>query len=356
MTAHRPYIVTGNVVNVTNDYFVQEVLSVFTTLSQGTKPKERNFLIAGKGVCMCFFDDVLERTMTQAFLHLEVPTLAQTDLTVNLWDRASSGLALTAPWSKPEYVSNPNAVDARGDSSFIGVYVRGEDTLTLYDRDSQTAYFWTRDAEALPRWVVAAPLRTLLHWFLADEDVHLIHGAAVAHEGKGALLTAPGGSGKSTTALTCLLSGMQYLADDYVSVRNGKRAEIYSLFSSVKVSPQYVRSFDTLAAHAWNTEGEKSIVFLSQLFPKQLIERVSLSVILVPVLAGGEKTVIMPTSKASALFAIAPTTLFQLPLARTKNLASFRNLVEHTPCYRMELSRDSQEASAVLKEFLTRIT
>ena len=43
-----------------------------------------------------------------------------------------------------------------------------------------------------------------------------VHGAVVGVGGRGVLLAAPSGSGKSTLAASCLLAGMDYVADDYV--------------------------------------------------------------------------------------------------------------------------------------------
>jgi len=64
-----------------------------------------------------------------------------------------------------------------------------------------------------------------------------MHGAAVSLNGKSILLTAKGGSGKSTTALSCFFAGMSYLGDDYVTVKSGDVITTHSIYSSTKLFP-----------------------------------------------------------------------------------------------------------------------
>ena len=88
-----------------------------------------------------------------------------------------------------------------------GVQVlHGPDTLLLLD--GNRGAFWARDAEALPRWETAAPLRTLLRWALREHGLHLVHGAAVVGARGAALLAGRSGAGKSTTALAAAEAGL----------------------------------------------------------------------------------------------------------------------------------------------------
>ena len=89
---------------------------------------------------------------------------------------------------------------------------------TLLDGDRGA--FWARDAEALPRWETAAPLRTLLRWALRS-GLHLVHAAAVVGARGAALLAGASGAGKSTTALAAAQAGLGYVGDDYCAVELG---------------------------------------------------------------------------------------------------------------------------------------
>ena len=101
------------------------------------------------------------------------------------------------------------------------------DTLTLLDGDRGA--FWVRDAEALPRWETAAPLRTPLRWLLRERGLHAVHGAVVVGRRGAALLAGPSGAGKSTTAIAAAEAGLGYVGDDYCAVELGTPPRAHAL-------------------------------------------------------------------------------------------------------------------------------
>ena len=222
----------------------------------------------------------------------------------------------------------------------------------MYDEAQKTAYFWVHDAQALPSWVAAAPFRTLLHWFLSEHDIHLMHGAVVSIGDDAVLLSARGGSGKSTTALACLQSGMTYLGDDYVAVQSGATLHAHSLYHSLKVTPRYMSLFSETLSQPWGNAGDKSIVFVAPLFPQRIRRSATLKAIFVPTIAHASVTRLTPASKAQALLALLPTTLLQLPLAKSGTANQLRDLVLQTPCFTLTLSDDPKEVAVTINQFL----
>ena len=182
---------------------------------------------------------------------------------------------------------------------------------------------------------------------LGERDIHLIHGAIVGEPDKTVLLTAKGGSGKSTTALACLRIGMSYLADDYGAIKRGDAPYAYSLYNSIKVAPYHGIDFDP--AHVWNIEGEKSVVFLSSLFPNQVVHSAPLKGIMIPKITHSETTKIVPATKAEAMLALLPTTLFQLPMAESDKMQLLSSIIAALPCYTVELGKDSLEAARTIQ-------
>jgi hypothetical protein len=270
-----------------------------------------------------------------------------------VWDSVGTGTNFAPSGSDPRYVFNQQVDTKRTTTEgFLGVYMHEEESLSLYDPDKKTAYFWTYDAQSVLYYVGAAPMRTLLHWFLSESDIHLMHGAVVGTAHGSVLLSARGGSGKSTTALACLYTGMQYLADDYVAIGLGEQINAYSLYNSVKISRKEMHRAPALREHVWNTQGEKSVVFLDTLFPEQIVQSSPLRAICIPVITHTEKTVIVPASKAQAMLALLPTTLFQLPLADTDKIGSLKKIIARLPCYFLNLGRDSMEAAGVIRAFI----
>ncbi len=242
--------------------------------------------------------------------------------------------------------------------AFLGVCIYGENTINIYDRTTATAYFWIHDAGMLPDWIVAAPLRTIFNWFLSEHHIHLMHGAVIGTTAGALLLTAKGGSGKSTTALTSVLAGMNYLSDDYVGVGLSERITAHSLYNSAKITADALYRFPELETQfkAPQTAGEKSIVFLSSIFPEQIKSYSPLRAIMIPRIskAHDQDTVtrITPATKIQALLAILPTTLFQLPLAGLDQVPQLRTIIDRTPCYFLELGSDISTIPAILKAHL----
>jgi hypothetical protein len=198
-----------------------------------------------------------------------------------------------------------------------------------------------------------------LNWFLSKEGVHLMHGAAVSFNGKSILLTAKGGTGKSTTALSCFFAGMSYLGDDYVTVKSGNVITAHSIFNSTKLFPQsFYDTFPLLKDRIWNENGtdkenEKVTVFLSELYPQQVIREAPLQAIMIPVIKNVEETKIVPASKVQTMISILPATLFQLSLTKSDKMAELRSIVERTPCYFLELGYNLNGVAEIIKSFLT---
>lgn len=343
-------ILTANYVRPTDAYIAEVFMPAFETVASQIPCVERRYRIANKGVRVRFYSNGLMERLTQALAHLQDLSLSGTDdLTIDVWDSASSGSMLTPPWRTTRH-HFPQEVQAQrpDDATMLAVYVHGEESLSVYDPVTHHAWYWVSAAENLPSWVSAAPFRTLFSWFLSSHAVHLVHGAVVAEGGKAALLAARGGSGKSTTALACALAGMEYLADDYAGIGLGTDIVVHSLYASVKIVPERASAFPALFASVQAGETEKQITFLSD--SARMGNSAKLAAIFIPVVRRLAKTRIVPASKAEAMLALVPTTLFQLPLGEADKIATFAEIVRRTPCYRVELGLDPAEAAQTLRE------
>lgn len=340
--------------NIRRDYLEKVFVPTFKPVLSAHPTVDATYKIANKTIRICAYTPQFEEFATSAFSHLTVRYSEEPDLTIHLLDSASTGVQLNGPWTHPDYGDQEVPDSAKeADPTFQGVYVRGENILHLYDISSKTAYFWVEDSRDLPKWMYAAPLRTILHWFFSHYGIHFVHGAAVGTENGAVLLTAMGGSGKSTTALSCLASGMDYIGDDYVLVEQNT---VHSLYNSVKIVPEQLSNFPDFRPDVWNRKGlengesDKAILFLSKLFPNQLKKGSSLSAILIPRIA--TKTKIIPATKLEAMLALLPTTLFQLPLAPTSKTSSLTGIIGKTPCYILELGPEVRTVPETIRAFL----
>ncbi len=340
---------TRNFLGISASYFEKEFLPTFTRVSARTSPQEVQYEIAGVKISLRFFCEQLAERLMPAFAHLPKFSGAP-DIVVNLVD--GSIMPLMPPWSRADFLQSGADVSLNR-SSFRGVYISGEESLNFYDAESRVAYFWTNDVGALPGWVVGAPLRAILHWVLSSRDIQLVHAAAVGRGDETVLLTAKSGSGKSTTALSCVLSGMTYLGDDYVGVTAGANDLVaHSLYDSAKMTPNTQKMFPEYAEGVVtvpSVDDRKSVVYLSQIFPERVRTVSSVRAILIPSIdSAAEASFLIPARKHEALRALAPTVLFQLPGAGTMLLGRLAEIVSCVPSYHLRLGSDVRAIPSVI--------
>ncbi len=112
-------------------------------------------------------------------------------------------------------------------------------TLQLFDPSAGLCIVMIDSLKRLPAWAFAAPLRIPLALILRKHGVFFVHGAAVGTADGAVLITGNGGSGKSTTALSCYRAGLPLLGDDYVAIkmpcRSGQMPSVHNIYSSLKI-------------------------------------------------------------------------------------------------------------------------
>lgn len=333
-------IQTTNYICIKELYYREVIIPVTKSLEQEIVPVEKYYNFANKIFLFKFYSTVLESKLHDAIIHNQIDKQEAVDYTIHLWDTKESGVDFIPPWPNPDYVSEKVTDATRTDSEFFkGIYMGGEESLSLFDATTNEGFFWTYDSSTLPTWVDAAPIRTILHWILSLSNTHLVHGAAVGSNGRAVFLGARGGSGKSTTALSCFNLGMDYLADDYTAIEITEKGAIaHSLYNSVKIIEK--------------VDEEKVVTFLSKRAPQQIKRNAPMAAILVPKIAHRKKTTFVPASKTEVLLALLPTTIFQLPLADSDKVKSLGEIINKTPCYFLELSEDRNEVAKTIKNFL----
>lgn len=314
----------------------------------------RSYALAGSTVRVTFAGLPLAERLGRAFSHALLPDHhGAADLDVHVWDSASSRLPPPAH-VLPEI--HADGLVAADEPLLLAGFVSKEDTLNLIDFEHRRAYFWLPSLEAIPGWVTAAPLRHILQWFFARRGVHLMHGAAVGRPGGALLITARGGSGKSTTALAAAAAGLSYLADDYVAVRNGAPPEAHCLFNSAKLTDASLAMLPDYARFIRERDvGDrlKSVIFMAEAMPEVMLSSAPLVGIAVPVIDRSERTFLEPADAKSAFLALAPSSMLHGSLTGGAELMrALRTLVASLPCYRLVLGRDPAEIADALGAFL----
>ncbi len=301
------------------------------------------YRIGGTTVRLQFAGAALVRWLTPALEHLRVPEGGAPDLTLCLWDTQSTGTAMVPPPCKRDCFTDRGDLWGFGSPRIKTAFHWIESSVNLLDLDTHTGIYWVQTAEQLPFWVHASPLRTLLHWWMEKNGCQLLHAAAVGTGDGAVLITGKGGVGKSTTALSCLQAGFQYLGDDYVVARLEPSPSVLSLYSTAKLDAGHVVNFPALAHlidNAGKLDREKAVLFLQPSLGGQIVREMPLKAILTPRIAGRPDTSFSEISRWEIQRAMSFTTLSQLPCVGRHTHEYISRLIGALPRCRVELGTD----------------
>jgi hypothetical protein len=327
--------------------------------------KRRHLKIAGHDVVFQFSNDATADAMTAALAHLEVniPAASAARFTVSMWDGAMPPrnhvlraylYTLTNWWFS--YTGKRGELIDLHSAELLATYIPHTRLMCVVDLAHNRAFYWKSDTEPLPYYETTSPFRSLLHGWMRSQSCYFIHGAAVGYAEGGVMLVGKGGSGKSTSALSCLESSLNYAGDDYCIV-SGDQAhgfDVHSLYCTAKlVESKNLEAFPAIAGNVINpvrVADEK--VALSLRKSSKLLKQFPLRAILVPVITGGLTSSIVPCSPHEAVMAIAPTTLSQLPFSGSDELRFMGNLARAVPTYRLLLGTQLDAVPTVIEALL----
>lgn len=361
-----------------DDQIEADQLAFFDMLRQGferaagrTDIIEQDILLAGFRVRLRFAGPALMPRILPALAHLANEPDGEPDFRIALFDSLSSGTRL--PFLAKHYVDllrlrwwehleGRREIRGLNGQRIRSVFHLGPDILSLLDTERDEAIYWIEDATAIPYYETGYPLTVLLNWWLAGRGRYFVHAATIGRPDGGVLLTGKGGSGKSTTTLACLFSGLGIVGDDYAVV-DPAGAYAWSLYNSIKLKSlrdvgrfpgiaELVSNLARVQAEADSEDGEKALIFLHQHFPQRLLPGLPLKAILVPRIHAQAETRITPASAALAFKALAPSTLFQLPGNAREAFQGLASLVRQVPTYEIALGHDIDAIPATIERFL----
>jgi len=279
------------------------------------------------------------------------------DLTISLWDSASSAVPLPdIPWMGAPEDEEPRTIRVARGHDLRMSYRASEHELVALDDRTNEAFLWMPGPDRVSIHVRGAPFLVILHWWMRSRGVHPIHGGAVGGSGGGVLLVGRGGSGKSTTAVSCLLDGMSYASDDYVAlVGSGNAPAALSMYCTAKLDPAQAARFPELqpAIRTGSPADEKVLAFVEGFMPDRVIDGFPIRAILAPKVTGATSTTVQRLRPAETLTALAPSTLLGgLPLPDPTAFAAMAEAVRRVPGFRLDLGSDLSTIAPTVRDVL----
>jgi hypothetical protein len=337
-----------------------ELRADFEQAARAAGVTERRLELAGRAVSIRFAGSAAADALAAAFSHLDAAPGDEAALTLRVWDSATAavGRPSLAPRRQPRGEREHTGAGPSyfyEDASFRALHQPAIDALSVLNADADSGWFWVPDAGGLPYWEYTAPFRHLLNWWLGSRGHRYVHGAAVGMASGGVLLVGPGGSGKSTTALSVLAEGrLRFAGDDYVAVGRDGEPFIHSLYSSAKVHRADVQRLPHLAPALEREEPTqaKVVVDVAKLFPDRCIAGFPLRAVVVPRITDRRAARVVPGTHAAALRALAPSTIFQLHPPEPDALARMADLIRTVPTFSLELGTAAQTIPPALVDLL----
>ncbi|MGC2183810.1 MAG: hypothetical protein WA637_11050 [Terriglobales bacterium] len=334
--------------------FFETALDIFEQASAG-RLIEHRYRVGGKAVLMRFAGPAMARPFSRAIDHLSDPFTGEPDLTVHFFDDRSTGATMPpAPWA-PECHGQRGVIHGYNDDRFFTTYEIGIDILQMFDAGQNRAIYWVRDYEWIPYWENSFPMRSILHWRFRNEPLQAVHAGAVGTASGGVLIAGKSGSGKSTSTLACLTSGMLYAGDDYVLLDVAGEPYVHSLYSTAKLVADNCDRFPQLRPLVSNSDKldeQKALIYLREHFPASVVRGFPLRAILLPRVTGTRNTRVVKAGTMDAYRAIAPTTLLHLTRATEEAARKIGTLCRSLPVYWLEAGTELEQIPQVIGEFL----
>ena len=314
-----------------------------------------DYRVAGTTVRLSFAGPRLVPFLTRALEHLKIDPVGTPDVTFCLWDSQSTRVTMLPPPCDREGFSDRGDLWGFNSKRIKTAFHYHDYSVNLFDHERRIGIYWVQNSAVLPYWVLASPLRTLFHWWMERNGCQLVHAAAVGVGDDALLIVGKGGLGKSSTALTCLRHGLEFLGDDYVIVRSEPAPTVYSLYATAKLNREDIARFPELRPHLSKQEvppDEKAVLFLHPDFRGQLRLEMPLRAIAVPKIVEQPATALVPENEAVVQQAATFTTMSQLPYTGDHTHQLFAGLCSKLPGHRLELGRDAEGITAAIRSFL----
>ena len=327
--------------------------------------------VAGLRLRLRYAGGGLRDGLLAPFAHLACHEVGDPDLTISLFDTASSGVEPPPPpWEPVVAAPGTNPVARLRSERACVLAAAGSRGLTAALPAEGVAVFHLPDAAAIPASERAAPIREALQLLMAARGRLMTHAGAVGRDSRGVLLVGRGGSGKSTLALSCALAGMEIVADDYVLLEPGPLVA-HAMQSTAKLTEDSAARLGVPAGAIDATGFEptlegpaKALVRIPDLAPGRLKRKLVIAAVVAPALpllsshlfartakkgevSEGEGA-LRPISAAEALRAVAPSTIVQAGFGGGGSLATLADLVRRVPSYSLELSPDPTANAAAV--------
>ena len=204
--------------------------------------------------------------------------------------------------------------------------------------------------EHLPACERAVPLKSTISWILRQQDIHLLHSAAVLDMSGGALLLGAGGAGKSCASLRCYQAGMTYLADDLCAIQAGAIPRVFNVYGTAKTVWSDREKFEDLQTLLISQPGSPKAIYALNQAPVNTIGTSSDIRVLLLLDRNQPVGTVRRANPAKAVAIAASSTGSFIPGSREQPmLSALANIARRLPVLSISLGEEPQQVAALVK-------
>ncbi|MDO4492778.1 MAG: hypothetical protein Q4C53_02705 [Clostridia bacterium] len=233
------------------------------------------------------------------------------------------------------------------------LHIRPGGTLRGADYRTNRYYLCAIDGGNKPLFGDAHDMLNVLAMWAKQNGYLLLHGAAVGAGGKGVLLSGKGGAGKSTLAVACLLSGLDFVSDDYffVKTENGVPVSL-PLWRNIGLNPDSEARLHPPELPVVRTYPERGNKRFFDVSAWMRTERLPVRALVLPEISDAEHPAIEPCPSGPAITRMVFSTARQLWIMDPKEISRMATVFAGLPAYRMLLCKDVYENARALGAFI----
>jgi hypothetical protein len=335
--------------------FFDELRAAYSLAAQRSATITHCYQIGKYQIQLCFAGPTLVPLLTPALAHLATSDVVDPDLTLYLWDSESTTtLPPPCPWTQDD-VDLRGEIPAFSNDRFLTAIQLDVNAVSILDQHQNLGVYWIDSIDSLRVYEQAAPLKVLLHWWLRDRGLPMIHAAVVGDENGAVLLVGKSGAGKSTTSLLCLNAGLRYISDDRCLLALDPEPQALCIYNSAKLHWEQMERFPNLMAKVNNLDEvtkDKALVHVHDFAPQQIAHQLPIRAILLATVTGRPSTSLTPVSRIKVLSDFTTSTLVYQPGAAKKEVQMMADLVRRLPCYQINLGSDFGEIALAIAKVL----
>lgn len=192
----------------------------------------------------------------------------------------------------------------------------------------------------------------LLRLWSKGKNMRMLHGAVVGLNGKGVLITAHGGGGKSTLAVACLLAGMDFISDDCCLINNQGPLRAKPVETVIKLHADSMEQLKPSMPIIWDdsSRNHKKTLDASEY---RFCEELSIEAVIYPKITVCEEPQIIAAPPIPVLMQLVHSTLEQVVTSNyTRESQAIFKRFFGLPTYEMQLSSNLNKNAEAVRTFI----